>query len=398
MAVASPVHPVRPTRRTLSAALAGLAAVPLALLVAGAGQAAPTLTLPEAEAQLSALQTQEDVAVEAFNAGQIAATAAGSAATQARAAVATQAVALRRMQAGIASFAVATYEGANLDPTDAMLSGGTPSDAVQRADALSAIAGLHARQLAAITAQQQVLANARLASDQRAAAAAAAVTALQTTKAHVDALITQQQQVVSGLQAEARAQLLAQQAAERAAAEQAAAAAAAAARASAAAAAAAQQAAAAARQPAARASAPASAPVNPSPGGGSTAPAPAPGHAPAGSNAGAAALQYAESKQGDPYVYGAAGPSTFDCSGLVLWAFAQVGVSLPHSAAAQMGYGTPVAQSDLQPGDIVFYDEGGTIGHDGIYVGNGEMIDANHTGGWVGIRPLYSGYAGARRL
>jgi cell wall-associated NlpC family hydrolase len=109
-------------------------------------------------------------------------------------------------------------------------------------------------------------------------------------------------------------------------------------------------------------------------------------------------LAAALSQLGKPYQYAAAGPNTYDCSGLTMWAFAHAGISLPHSSQAQFDIGQPVGLGDLQPGDLVFYNEDGTIGHVGIYVGSGNMIDANHTGGWVGVRPLYAGFAGGRRL
>jgi len=100
---------------------------------------------------------------------------------------------------------------------------------------------------------------------------------------------------------------------------------------------------------------------------------------------------------GKPYVWGAAGPSTFDCSGLVMYVYAQVGVSLPHNAAAQYGYGSPVAYGDLQPGDLVFFEG---LGHVGIYIGGGQFIHAPHTGDVVKISSLseHGGYVGARRL
>jgi peptidoglycan DL-endopeptidase CwlO len=103
---------------------------------------------------------------------------------------------------------------------------------------------------------------------------------------------------------------------------------------------------------------------------------------------------------GTPYQWGGSSPSTgFDCSGFVMYVFAQVGVSLPHNAAAQYGYGSPVSRSALQPGDIVFFNG---LGHNGIYVGGGQFIHSPHTGDVVKISSLsgwYSStYVGARRV
>jgi cell wall-associated NlpC family hydrolase len=105
------------------------------------------------------------------------------------------------------------------------------------------------------------------------------------------------------------------------------------------------------------------------------------------------AMQYL----GTPYVWAGASPGGFDCSGLVAYVYGQVGVSLPHNAAAQYGYGTPVAYSDLQPGDLVFFSG---LGHVGIYIGGGQFIHAPHTGDVVKISSLseHGGYVGARRL
>jgi len=109
------------------------------------------------------------------------------------------------------------------------------------------------------------------------------------------------------------------------------------------------------------------------------------------------ALQYL----GVPYVWGGSSPSTgFDCSGFTSYVFAQVGVSLPHHAASQYSYGTPVSQDQLAPGDLVFFDG---LGHVGIYIGGGQFIHAPHTGDVVKISSLYESwyaatYVGARRL
>ena len=107
------------------------------------------------------------------------------------------------------------------------------------------------------------------------------------------------------------------------------------------------------------------------------------------------AMQYL----GTPYVYGGASPSGFDCSGFIMYVFAQVGVSLPHNAAAQYGVGTPVDRSQLQPGDLVFFNG---LGHAGIYVGGGSFIHSPHTGDVVKISSMSGWYAstyvGARRV
>jgi peptidoglycan DL-endopeptidase CwlO len=102
---------------------------------------------------------------------------------------------------------------------------------------------------------------------------------------------------------------------------------------------------------------------------------------------------------GVPYVWGGSSPRGFDCSGLVMYAFAAVGISLPHSSYAQFNMGIPVSIGQLQPGDLVFFSG---ASHVGIYIGGGQFIHAPHTGDVVKISSL-SGYyssawAGGRRI
>jgi len=103
---------------------------------------------------------------------------------------------------------------------------------------------------------------------------------------------------------------------------------------------------------------------------------------------------------GTPYVWGGSGPGGFDCSGLVAYVYAQVGVSLPHYTGAQWSVGVPVSRSDLQPGDLVFFNG---LGHVGIYIGGGQFIHAPHSGDVVKISSLSDSwyaatYMGARRV
>jgi cell wall-associated NlpC family hydrolase len=99
---------------------------------------------------------------------------------------------------------------------------------------------------------------------------------------------------------------------------------------------------------------------------------------PPASGGAATAVAAAESVIGAPYVFGAAGPSSFDCSGLTMWAWAQAGVSLPHSALAQWESLPKVPISAVQPGDIIYYDNFGP--HVAIYVGGGQIVHARHPG------------------
>jgi cell wall-associated NlpC family hydrolase len=108
------------------------------------------------------------------------------------------------------------------------------------------------------------------------------------------------------------------------------------------------------------------------------------------------AINAALSKLGSPYVWGATGPSQFDCSGLMQWAYKQAGITLPRSSREQSTFGTAVSRSQLQPGDLVFYYS--PVSHVGMYLGDGKMVHAPTSGDVVKISPLQSQYVGARRV
>lgn len=103
---------------------------------------------------------------------------------------------------------------------------------------------------------------------------------------------------------------------------------------------------------------------------------------------------------GARYVWGGASPFGFDCSGFVMYVYSHMGVALPHSAAKQYRYGTPVPRERLEPGDVVFFDG---LGHNGIYIGDGRFIHARRSGHGVIISGLNESWyrmrwVGGRRL
>jgi cell wall-associated NlpC family hydrolase len=129
--------------------------------------------------------------------------------------------------------------------------------------------------------------------------------------------------------------------------------------------------------------------ANPSGGGTTT-------EVPGVSSAASAAVAAAEGRVGDPYVWAAAGPGAFDCSGLVMWAYAQAGVYLPHYSGAQYDDTIHIPMSDLEPGDLVFPADPGE--HVAIYIGNGEIVQAPYTGANVQIVPLTGFFVLASRV
>ncbi len=116
----------------------------------------------------------------------------------------------------------------------------------------------------------------------------------------------------------------------------------------------------------------------------------------AGDSLGIDALRAALTRQGAPYVWGATGPGTFDCSGLVQWAYRQIGIAMPRVAAAQQQVGIPVTPDQAQPGDLVFF--GDPAYHVGIYVGGGQFLEAPQSGDVVKVAQLRGNVSAIRRI
>lgn len=123
-------------------------------------------------------------------------------------------------------------------------------------------------------------------------------------------------------------------------------------------------------------------------------PAAQPSPVPVSSSAADRAVAFALSQQGKPYIWAAAGPNGYDCSGLVLAAYARVGVRLPHSSYEMINYGVSVSRSNLRAGDVIFPYS--SLGHVVIYIGGGKIVEAPHRGAVVSVRALYSFYAARR--
>jgi cell wall-associated NlpC family hydrolase len=424
------------------AGLAGTAAadpnpvIPSAAQVAGAQAAVTTAQaqaaaideqLSGARAGVAAAQDKAAAAEEAYNGAKVELDRASQESADAAVAASAAQTASSEANLAVSRYAAEVFQGGgSLGQLDVVFGGTGPGDALDRAAGLDAVGAEQARvmreaEMARALAQTtaQAVSEAR---DRQTGAAAAAAAALRTAQDDAAAaqsaaasLTAQQDQAVvqlaalrqtsvqlesqrqAGLAAQEQARIEAEnrRKAEAAAAEAARQAAARAAAQAAAAAAAAESAKSAREAAAAKAAAAAAAAAGSATGSTRTttpkpAPAPAPAPAPSSKGGASAVIAYARAQLGKPYVWGAAGPDSFDCSGLTLKAWAQAGVSLSHYTGSQWDETARVAIADLQAGDLVFYGSSGPSSeHVGLYIGGGQMIHAPHTGDVVKISSIY---------
>jgi len=392
------------TVRRRASVIGVVAALSLSMLWTGSAMADPDTPATSDQAQQAYLDSSqragalnEEVLVAQQNeqaagaavsaaAQQVEANTAAAADAKQRAAAADQEAA--GYQAKVDAFANASFRGARLSQMSVLLTAGSAEDFLDQVSSLDRVAADTQQTLDAAVA-------AKAAASQAQTAAAAAQAAAEKAKSDADAAQVSAQQATADatarktdLDAEAARykalyESLSEQ--ERQAAEAAAEAANAAANAAAAAAAPAEAAPAAAnrslvRTPIAEDPVPAAeSPAEES----SAKPEPAekPASAPAGNSAAARAVAAALSKEGSRYVFGAAGPSSFDCSGLTSWAWAQAGVTIPRTSAGQAGLPS-VPLSELQPGDLVTYYS--PVHHVAMYIGGGQIIHAS-----TSSKPVY---------
>jgi len=343
--------------------------------------------LGRAHQHLRALNVRAEAAFEAFDRAKVTLAAARRAATQARGVLAGANLQVLHGQARLTRFAALTYETGGLSNLDAYLQPGGPSRVVSRVGAISAISDTEqnaVQRLAAAKVYRQVVSrqDAALAAQAATAKAAAAhakavavadvnrqrrlLGSLQRRKRHLDALLGRAKSRAAALTREHLAAL------------------------------------ARARARAAAAAAAAADPVSVSTSGHPYANTTGDTSGTVSASTARAALHAAESQIGKPYVWGGAGPNSYDCSGLVMWSYDQVGVHLDHWTGDQWNEGAHISRADLRPGDLVFFAyntaDPSTIHHVGLYVGNGEMVDAPYTG--VDVRydaAFRSDYIGAVR-
>ena len=340
-----------PNKRVLALAASFLAATAAVAVVPGSAVAAPRPSLHRVQVQVDALNREAGDATERYNDARVKLADANRRLSVVRHRLQSQQNAVASMQAAVGQLAAASYKSGGVDSTLQILLADDPESFLQSATALNQLGRHQSETLARVVAARQRLASARLAVTAEQARAAAISKQITTQKQSIEQKLAKAKELLGTLRADQRARLRA-----------------------------------ATRAVAARGHAVAS---RSRAGDIPTYDGPASGRA-------ATAVRTAYAQLGDPYVYGADGPGSFDCSGLTMFAWRAAGVSLPHSAAAQYSSARHVAISDLQPGDLVFYYS--PISHVGMYVGGGRVIHAPHPGSSVEIVGLHTmPIAGAAR-
>ena len=350
--------------RIITAVLLAASAV---LVPAGPGGADPKPSIQELKAEAAKLNNQLEVLTEQYNGLRVRLARAEQAARAAETDAAAQRRALQQIQDRVREVATRVYMNGGLDQaTAAFAAAPDPQAYLDQAATLGYFAQQDGDKMRELATATQLAERATKAKDTRADEVRDLTEQIGAKKQRIESLLAKNKDKLAAAVKAERAEEAKQRAAAAAAAKR---------RAAAAAASAGQS-------------------------GGSDAGGSGTGGSDAGGTSSSKALgavAAAKSKLGSPYVWGGAGPSTFDCSGLTMWAYKQVGISLPHYTGSQWNAGTHVSRSSLRPGDLVFFYS--DLHHVGIYIGGGNMIHAPQTGDVVKISPLAGRpYAGAVRV
>ncbi|MCX4685140.1 NlpC/P60 family protein [Kitasatospora purpeofusca] len=366
----------KPAGRTRVSIMTGLAAAAVALSAQSGAHADPAPTKDQVKEQVDQLNEQAEVATENYNGAQAKQQELQKQVAELQDKVARQQAVVTEAQGGLSEIAGEQYRTGGISQTVQLMLSASPDNFLSQADALNQAGSTQSGALKELQEQQRRLDQDRTETQTKLGELEATTQQLKTSKDEVQGKLAKAQQLLNTLTEQERQALRAAE--EKAAAE---------AKAKADAAKAEAAKAAKAKADAERAtrdtnrsdlSAPASAPAASAPAAAAKPAAPA-----ANGSRAAAAIAAAESKLGAPYVYGATGPNSFDCSGLTGWAYAQAGVSLPRTSQAQAGAGTRIGSdiSQAQPGDLVIFY--GDRHHVGIYVGGGQVIHAPKPGASV---------------
>jgi cell wall-associated NlpC family hydrolase len=358
-----------------SALLAGL--LPLSTAFAAGSNSTTTASVAQAQQQLDAVSIQADKAVEAYDEAQNTLATVTANASAAKAAAAKEQSVVDAAKVGLQALAVARYEGSSASPALAILLSNDPTTFLRQSEVLQQVSHYQSASLTDVINANRVMTALQSSADQAVAAQQSATAKLAATKAAVEKALGQQTTLLTAAQTKAvHDAAIAASAAETAALER-------------------------QRHPVVSRSIvrPAVAVVHQTTHAQGQAPVVAKvaaAVAPESSGKIAKVLAFAYAQLNKPYRFGGAGTRVYDCSGLVMRAFAAAGVSLAHSAAAQQRSGRRVSLSQLQPGDLVFW--GSPAYHVGIYVGGGKILDAPHTGTVVQIQAIWGRPSSAARI
>ncbi|MES4893042.1 NlpC/P60 family protein [Streptomyces sp. NPDC096012] len=325
--MASHRRPKQPSRTRVTVLTTAAAAA--VALSANAANAAPSekLNKDEVKAKVDKLYQEAEQATEKFNGAKERQQKLQKEISTIQDNVARGQQDLNKLRDGLGSLATAQYRSGGIDPSVQLFLSSDPDSYLDKASTLDQLSGQQVEALKKIQDKQRELAQERAEATGKLKDLSSTRTELEKKKKEVQGKLAEAQRLLNTLTAKEKAALAAeQQRANRSSTER----------------------------------------VNL-------------GDTPPSSGRAAAAFSAAQSQIGKPYVYGATGPSSFDCSGLTSWAYAQAGVSIPRTSQAQAGIGTRIySQSDLQVGDLVFFFN--DIHHVGLYAGNGQILHAPRTG------------------
>ncbi|MFJ3714792.1 NlpC/P60 family protein [Streptomyces sp. NPDC090057] len=318
-------RPKQPSRTRVTVLTTAAAAV---VLSANAANAAPSEKLgkDEVKAKVDTLYEQAEQATEKYNGAKEKQQKLQKEISAIQDNVARGQEELNKLRDGLGSLATAQYRSGGIDPSVQLFLSADPDDYLDKASTLDQLSAQQVEALGKIQDKQRELAQQRAEATEKLKDLASTRTELGNKKQEVQGKLAEAQKLLNTLTAKEKAALAAEQ------------------------------------QRADRSS---SSRVDL-------------GNDSSASGRAAAAFSAAQSRIGSPYVYGATGPSSYDCSGLTSWAYAQAGVSIPRTSEAQANIGTRLTRSQLQVGDLVFFFN--DLHHVGLYAGNGQVLHAPRTG------------------